>query len=116
MNRVVLAIILPLASAAMVATIGISFGILFLQLHHHISSEATLAAATGLTAAIMAVAALLHMRTRGPGEPADTTGVPMKGDRVDRPGQPWEKGPTDPAIQGRDGRRSSRSNDRKRSR
>jgi hypothetical protein len=116
MNRVPLAIFLPLVAALMVGTIGISFGILFLQLHHHISGTATLATATGLTAVIMAGAALLHQRYRQPGEPADTTGLPMKGDRVDRTGQPWEKGPTDPTVEGRQPRRNSRANDRKRSR
>lgn len=115
LNRLPLAIVLPLCAAAMVAVIGIGFGLLFLEVDHMWGPNGAVFVATGVTAVIMAAAALLHQRTNGR-YPSDTTGVPEKGGRIDRPGQPWEKGPEDPTLAVRERRRSSRANDRKRTR
>jgi hypothetical protein len=111
LNRLPLAIVLPLAAATMVAIIGISFGLLFLEVDERFSPDHTLAVALIFTALIMAGATLLHRRTNTEHYPADTTGVPEMGGKIDRPGQPWEKGPTDPTLEDHG---SSRPSDGKR--
>ncbi|HUG17155.1 MAG TPA: hypothetical protein VMM78_19275 [Thermomicrobiales bacterium] len=78
MNRLPLAIVLPLAAAIAVGIIGISFGVTFLQLDAQWGHNAPLFVATGITALIMFGAGMLHVRATkqeaalvDPGDPSD---------------------------------------------
>jgi hypothetical protein len=60
-RRELLAVLIPLGALAMVAGIGIPIGLLFLEVHDIWSEDVTLVVAVALTAAIMAVAAVLSV-------------------------------------------------------
>jgi hypothetical protein len=101
MSRLALAIGLPVLSAIAVGIIGISFGLLFLELDSRFSHNYPLFVATALTALIMAVAGLLHQRASKQEAGLVDPGVPMMGGRIDRPGDPTDKGPEDPTLKRR---------------
>jgi hypothetical protein len=96
MNRLPLPIVLPLGAALMVGIIGISFGLTFLELDSRWGHNAPLFVATGITALIMLVAGLLHQRATKQEAGLVDPGVPLMGGKADRPGDPTDKGPTDP--------------------
>jgi hypothetical protein len=62
MSRLPLSIFIPLGAAILVLGIGISIGLIFLEVHDQMSEDATLIVAVAFTLAIMAGATLLSFR------------------------------------------------------
>lgn len=110
MNRLMLAIALPLGAAIAVGVIGISFGLLFLWLDGEFGHDYPVFAGTAITAIVMLIAGLLHQRAVKQETGLVNPGAPMMAGKIGRPGDPTDKGPEDP-TQG--ARRRARSRDRK---
>lgn len=110
MNRLMLAIALPLGAALAVGIIGIGFGLLFLETDSRYGHDLPVIVALAVTVIVMAVAGVLHQRAVKNEGHLVNTGVPVMGGKIDRPGDPTDKGPEDPTQAAR---RRARSRDRK---
>ncbi len=105
-----LMVTIPLLALAMVAGIGITFGILFIVVNNEASADITLIVAVALTALIMAVAGFLSYRDYKNPPPAETRPARAASPRT----QP-QSGPRAP-VTTRPARGKSRSDGRRKPR